>query len=137
MGADFSELQFAYALGVNGEFPGIYEGMGDVNQPSSEIGIEPANGLFPSAGGKGVLGAGGLPGTLWTAQSQDNWIDLSSPNGMDIGPVEFSLQPNNGPQDRVGTSTVTPSNKSLGKSPGTAFGPPGGGAATFTVFQTG
>ena len=56
---------------------------------------------------------------------------------MGVGTVTFIIQPNNGPQDRSGTITVTPGDNGLKKSLGVAFGEPADGAATFTVFQTG
>lgn len=135
-GSDFSKIELKYELGINSVFPGgqaiFYDGEGDVNQPSSDVGLEPSDVQIPSAGGTGVFGVGVSPGTHWSALSGDTWIDLTPPmEGMGVGAVNFNVQPNPGPQNRSGTITISPHNKAAGL----AFGD--GGPATFTVFQRG
>lgn len=138
-GSDFSKIEFKYELGTNGVFPGggaiFYDGVGDVNQPSSDVGLEPSDAQIPSAGGSGVFGVGVSPGTQWSALTAAEWMTLTSPaQGMGVGAVHFDVQPNNGPQDRIGTIIVTPNGVNK-MSTGLAFGDDG--STTFTVFQSG
>jgi uncharacterized protein (TIGR03437 family) len=62
---------------------------------------------FGSAGGTGSLNLSLASGCAWAAQSQDDWIQITSPaQGAGNGVITFSVTPNASPNARQGTVRI-------------------------------
>jgi hypothetical protein len=74
-----------------------------------------------SAGGTGTVPVTAPPGCAWTAQSQTDWITLTSgATGTGPGTVEFRVTATDGPS-RTGTLTVAGRTVTVVQSPGCTF----------------
>jgi len=65
--------------------------------------LSPLPSLLSSAGGTGSLNLSAASDCVWAAQSQDEWIQITSPaRGAGNGVITFSVAPNASPNARLG-----------------------------------
>jgi photosystem II stability/assembly factor-like uncharacterized protein len=68
--------------------------------------ISPFNQLFPASGGSGTLNVSRGSQCSWDAQSNANWITITSSDGCCDGTVHYSVATNISPNPRTGTITI-------------------------------